>query len=157
VTFDIDANGMVHVSAVEKTSGRKQEVTVEPSGGLSEGDIQRMVHEAEGAEGSDRERRKLVEARNRLDGVVIAALRGMRDEPEGPAELRQTLDLAVDRAQAALRQEGTPPDEVQGSYEALAQALAAYLDAARKAREAQEAPKPSEEGGEPTREGAEEM
>ena len=70
VTFDIDANGITKVSATDKGTGKKQEIVIQESSGLSEEDIQKMVQDAESHAGEDAERRKAVEARNQLDSMV---------------------------------------------------------------------------------------
>ena len=73
VTFDIDANGIVHVSAKDKGTGKEQQIRIQASGGLSEADIQRMVTEAEQNAAEDKRRRELVEARNQADAAIYAA------------------------------------------------------------------------------------
>ena len=70
VTFDIDANGIVNVSAKDKASGKEQTIRIQASGGLTEADIQRLVREAEAHAEEDRRRRELVEARNQADAVT---------------------------------------------------------------------------------------
>src|SRR5467141_4832528 len=73
VTFDIDANGIVNVSAKDKQTGRAQTIRIQASGGLSEADIQRMVREAEQHAAEDKRRRELIEARNQADSAIYAA------------------------------------------------------------------------------------
>jgi molecular chaperone DnaK len=72
VSFDIDANGIVHVSAKDKATGKEQQIKIQASGGLSDDDIERMVKEAEENAASDAERRELVEAKNQAEGLVHA-------------------------------------------------------------------------------------
>src|ERR1700747_902675 len=73
VTFDIDANGIVNVSAKDKASGKEQTIRIQASGGLSEADIQRMVREAEANAAGDQRRRELVEVRNQADAAIYTA------------------------------------------------------------------------------------
>src|ERR671929_1540453 len=70
VTFDIDANGIVNVSAKDKATGKEQQIRIQASGGLSEADIEKMVKDAEAHAAEDKKRRELVEARNRADAMV---------------------------------------------------------------------------------------
>jgi molecular chaperone DnaK len=70
VTFDIDANGIVNVSAVDKATGKEQKVTITSSGGLSDSEIERMVKEAEEHRSSDEEKKKEIETRNKADSLA---------------------------------------------------------------------------------------
>src|SRR4051812_44016298 len=84
VTFDIDANGIVNVSAKDKASGKEQAIRIQASGGLTEADIQRMVREAEANAADDKRRRELVEARNQADAAIYTAEKALK-EAEGRA------------------------------------------------------------------------
>src|SRR6516165_7391636 len=70
VTFDIDANGIVHVSAKDKATGKEQQIRIQASGGLSDADIDRMVKDAEANQAEDKKRKEAVEARNHADGLI---------------------------------------------------------------------------------------
>src|SRR5208282_2837970 len=70
VTFDIDANGIVSVSAKDKATGKEQQIRIQASGGLSDGDIQKMVKDAESHAADDKKRKEAVEARNHADGLL---------------------------------------------------------------------------------------
>jgi molecular chaperone DnaK len=92
VTFDIDANGILNVSARDKATGKEQKVVIQPSSGLSEAEIQRMVREAEAHAAEDRQRRELIEARNQGDSLAYQAERSLKDAegkvaPEVKAEV----------------------------------------------------------------------
>jgi molecular chaperone DnaK len=87
VTFDIDANGIVSVSAKDKATGKEQQIRIQPSGGLSEEEIQRMIREAEANAEADRRRREFIEARNHADTVIY--------------QLEKTLREAGDKVSAA--------------------------------------------------------
>jgi len=100
VTFDIDANGIVNVSAKDKATGKEQQIRIQASGGLSEADIQRMVREAEQHAAEDKKRRDLVEARNQADALIYATEKELR---EGAARVSQADREAVEQAIAALR------------------------------------------------------
>ncbi|HEY1016269.1 MAG TPA: molecular chaperone DnaK [Herpetosiphonaceae bacterium] len=82
VTFDIDANGIVNVSAIDKNTGRTQHITITASSGLSEDEIQGMIRDAETHADADQRRREQIETRNKADGVLYAADRMLREAPE---------------------------------------------------------------------------
>src|SRR5246500_3915170 len=90
VTFDIDANGIVQVSAKDKATGKEQQIRIQASGGLSEADIERMVREAEQHAADDKRRRELVEAKNHADGLIHTT--------------EQTLSEAGDKVSAGDKQ-----------------------------------------------------
>jgi molecular chaperone DnaK len=106
VTFDIDANGIVNVSAKDKASGKEQAIRIQASGGLTEADIQRMVREAEAHAADDRRRKELVEARNQADSSVYVAEKGLK-EAEGrvPAGLKTEIEQAVSAVKEAVNGE----------------------------------------------------
>ena len=79
VTFDIDANGVVHVSAKDKGTGREQKITITASSGLSKDEVERMVRDAEAHAEEDRKRREEVEVRNNADSAVFTAEKALRD------------------------------------------------------------------------------
>ena len=81
VTFDIDANGIVNVSAKDKASGREQTIRIQASGGLTEADIQRMVREAEAHAEEDKRRKELVEARNQADATIYGVEKTLKETP----------------------------------------------------------------------------
>jgi molecular chaperone DnaK len=106
VAFDIDANGIVNVSATDKASGKAQSIRIEASGGLTDADVQRMVKEAETNAQADKQRRTLVEARNHADVAIYAAERSLKDDAgKSPADLRLALEQAVAAAQEAVKGE----------------------------------------------------
>jgi len=109
VTFDIDANGIVNVSAKDKASGKEQTIRIQASGGLTEADIQRMVKEAEAHAEEDRRRRELVEARNQADAAIYTVEKSLK-EAEGrvPSDVKSEVEQAV----SALR-EATKGEDVQ--------------------------------------------
>ena len=79
VTFDIDANGIVHVSASDKSTGRKQSITIKSSGGLSEGEIEKMVREAEAMRATDEKKKEAVTAKNEAETLVYSVERQMSE------------------------------------------------------------------------------
>ena len=121
VTFDIDADGIVKVSAKDKATGKEQQIRIQASGGLSDADIDRMVNEAESNADADKKRRELVEARNQADSLIHTTGKNL-------AEVGDKIDPAVkgdiDTALSALKevQEGDDPDAIQEKTNALQQA-----------------------------------
>jgi molecular chaperone DnaK len=105
VTFDIDANGILHVSAKEQSSGKEQKVVIEPVSGLSQAEIDRMVKEAEQHAAEDARRREEAELKNRADNLAYAAERLLREEGDRlPSELKLELDNGAQAVRQALDQ-----------------------------------------------------
>ena len=100
VTFDIDANGIVNVSAKDKATGKEQQIRIQASGGLSEADIQRMVREAEQHAAEDKRRREVIEARNQADALIYDTEKNLK---EHGAQVDDADRRAIDEAIEALR------------------------------------------------------
>ncbi len=106
VTFDIDANGIVNVSAKDKASGKEQTIRIQASGGLSQTEIERMVKEAEAHAEEDKRRKELVEARNQADVTVYTSEKLLKEtEGRGPPNLRTELEQAVTMLKEAMKGE----------------------------------------------------
>jgi len=124
VTFDIDANGILHVSAKDRATGKEQKIRIEASSGLSEGEIQKMVKTAEEHASEDKKRRDEIEQRNRLDGLVYQVEKESKDWVEKvDASLRDRLNAAVDGGKKALRSGAS--EEIRKALEELSQAYSA--------------------------------
>lgn len=102
VTFDIDANGIVSVSAKDKGTGKEQVITIQASGGLSDDDIDQMVREAEENAESDKERRDLIEAKNQAESLIHSTEKSMEDHGD---KVDPTTIEAIELAIAALKDE----------------------------------------------------
>ncbi len=129
VTFDIDANGILHVSAKDKTTGKEQKIRIEASSGLSDAEIERMVKAAEAHAGEDKTRREQIEARNQLDALVYKVERDSKEWVDRlSSEAKSRLDNALEGAKGALRT-GDPElvrkalDELSGAYSAAGASL----------------------------------
>jgi molecular chaperone DnaK len=121
VTFDIDANGIVNVSAKDKASGKEQTVRIQASGGLTEADIQRMVKEAEAHAEEDKRRRELVEARNQADAVIYTVEKSLRDaEGRVPPGVKSEVEQAISQVKDAMKGEDVP--RIKQATERLSQA-----------------------------------
>jgi molecular chaperone DnaK len=104
VTFDIDANGILHVSAKDKTTGKEQKIRIEASSGLSESEIDRMVKAAEQHAQEDQTRREQIEARNQLDSLVYRVEKDSKEWADRlPADAKSRLDAALEAGRQALR------------------------------------------------------
>src|ERR1700716_359226 len=130
VTFDIDANGIVNVSAKDKATGKEQQIRIQASGGLSEAEIERMVREAEQHAAEDRKRRELVEARNQADALIYSTEKELK---ENEARVNQADRSAVEQAIAALRSAMSGDDSalIRRRTEELAQAAARLVTPAQ--------------------------
>jgi molecular chaperone DnaK len=120
VTFDIDANGIVQVSARDRATGKEQSVTITGAGGLSKDEIARMVADAEAHREEDEQRRALMDARNRAESVSDRVERMLRSAPEGSNAARERVERALDELRGALT-EGDA-SQIQSRTEALAAA-----------------------------------
>lgn len=129
VIFDIDANGIVNVSAVDKATGKSQNIVITSNSGLSEAEIKRMVEEAEKNRGADQKRREIVDARNNLDSLVFAAEKGLKDAGDKvPADKKAEVEAAVAEAKTKLASENL--DEIKAATERLqnvAHSLAQFM------------------------------
>jgi molecular chaperone DnaK len=129
VTFDIDANGILNVTAKDRATGRSQQVTITASTNLNEGEIQRMVREAESHAGEDQRRRELIEARNAADQVIYQAEKSL-GEMNGNASgvAREPIDSLIAQLREAAQGEDTArirqlTEEVQRAVMALGEAM----------------------------------
>jgi molecular chaperone DnaK len=129
VTFDIDANGILHVSAKDKTTGKEQKIRIEASSGLSDTDIDKMVKSAESHANEDKKRREEIEARNQLDGLVYKVEKDSKEWVDRlSAEAKNKLDTAIEGGKGALRT-GDPDlirkalDELNSAYSAAGASL----------------------------------
>jgi molecular chaperone DnaK len=120
VTFDIDANGIVQVSAKDKGTGREQQIRIQASGGLSEGDIQKMVKEAEQHAGEDKKRRELVEARNHADALIHSTEKSLAEAGDKAAGAdRDKINADIAALRKAMEEEDV--SAIQQKTQALAQ------------------------------------
>ena len=138
VTFDIDANGIVQVSAKDKATGKEQQIRIQASGGLSEADIERMVKDAEAHASEDKHRRELVEARNNADALIHTTERTLRDNSEKiPQGDRESVERAVQALKDTLGSEDA--EQIKSKTEALAQVSMKIGEALYKAEQAAQA------------------
>ncbi|MEN3952221.1 molecular chaperone DnaK [Iodidimonas sp. SYSU 1G8] len=148
VGFDIDANGIVNVTAKDKGTGKEQQIRIQASGGLSDADIERMVKDAEANAGEDKKRRELVEARNQAESVVHTTERQLAEHGDKlPAGDKQAIEDAVGALKTAL--EGNDPAEIAAKTETAVQASMKLGEAIYKAQQAEGDPSAQQPGGQP--------
>jgi molecular chaperone DnaK len=139
VGFDIDANGILHVSAKDKASGKEQKIRIEASSGLSDADIDKMVKQAESHAADDKERREVVERRNQLDALVYKVEKDSKEWVERlPADAKASLDGALEGGKEALRT--GDPNAIKTALEQLNAAYSAAGAALYQAQGAQASP-----------------
>lgn len=142
VTFDIDANGILHVTAKDKASGKEQKVTITASTNLNKGDIDRMVNEARSHEAEDKKRRELIDAKNTADSLVYQTEKALRDLGDKvPTAERGEIESKINDLKSAAQSDdlnliNKSAEAVQQTFHALSQQLYA-----------QEQPQPETAGG----------
>src|SRR5471030_2119388 len=121
VTFDIDANGIVNVSAKDKATGKEQQIRIQASGGLSEADIQKMVKDAEANAAEDKKRRDAVDAKNHADSLVHSTEKALAEHGSKVEESeRRAIEDAVSDLKEALK--GDDAEAIKTKTKTLAQA-----------------------------------
>ena len=132
VTFDIDANGIVNVSAKDKATGKEQKITIEASGGLDEKEIEKMMAEAEKYEEEDKKRREAVEIRNEAEALVYGGEKTLKELGDKVAEgLKEKVKKAVEVVKDALK--GDDSDKIKKASEDLQAAIFELSSAAYQA------------------------
>jgi molecular chaperone DnaK len=131
VTFDIDANGIVNVSAKDKASGKEQTIRIQASGGLTEADIQRMVREAEAHAEEDKRRKELVEARNQADSTIYSVEKALKETPGVPAGQKSDIEQAIATLRDAMK--GEDVQRIRQATERLSQTAMRLAEAANQA------------------------
>ena len=121
VTFDVDANGILHVSAKDKASGKEQRITIQSSGGLNDSEIQQMVKDAEANAEADEKRRALIDAKNKADSMVYSTEKSLKEYGDKiPAEEKSAVENAIADVRSAMESED--PEAINSKVEALTQA-----------------------------------
>ncbi|MBL4726667.1 MAG: Hsp70 family protein, partial [Rhizobiaceae bacterium] len=138
VTFDIDANGIVNVSAKDKGTGKEQQISIKASGGLSDEDIEQMVQDAEVNAGEDKKRREGVEAKNQAEALIHSSEKSLVDFGEKASdEDKDEIEQAIVALKDAVESDDT--DEIKAKSETLATATMKLGQAMYEAAEAESA------------------
>jgi molecular chaperone DnaK len=155
VAFDIDANGILNVSAQDKATGREQSMQIVPSSGLAEEEVERMVQEAEQHREQDRQRKEEVETRNMADNAVYGAEKFLREQADKvPANLRSETEAKIEALRSALQ--GSDVNAMRQRMDELSQMLQ-QVGAAMYQEAGPEASPPPGGGDEPPEGGEEEV
>src|SRR3979411_3354874 len=133
--LDIDANGLVHVSAKDKATGKEQQIRIQASGGLSEADIQKMVKDAELHAEEDKKKRELIDARNQGEALVHSTDKNLKEfgDKVGPTE-KAAIEGALEALKSTLT--GENAEEIKTKTNDLAQAAMKLGEAMYKAQQA---------------------
>jgi molecular chaperone DnaK len=154
VTFDIDADGILNVSAQDKATGREQHITITASSGLMEEEVERMVKEAEQFAAEDRQRKERVEARNMADSMIYQAEKILREQGDKvPANVKSEVESKISSLRAILDSGST--DELKNKAQELGTALQ-QIGATMYEQAGPTTPPPGEEGGPSPGEGGDE-
>ena len=123
VTFDIDANGIVHVSAKDLGTGKEQKIVIESSSGLSEDEIEKMVKEAEAHAADDKKARETIEARNTAESVVYQTEKALKDYGDKVSDTeRSAIESAVNDLKNTLQNQSATAEELKSKTDAVQQA-----------------------------------
>ncbi|MFV0385681.1 Hsp70 family protein, partial [Paracoccus sp. (in: a-proteobacteria)] len=135
VTFDIDANGIVSVSAKDKGTGKEQNITIQASGGLSDDDIERMVKDAEANAEADKSRRELVEAKNQAESLLHSTRKSLDEHGDKVDESTvEAIELAIGALEEALKSEDA--DKIKSGIQNVMDASMKLGEAIYKAQQA---------------------
>ena len=146
VTFDIDANGIVNVSAKDKATGKEQQVRIQASGGLSDADIQRMVKDAEEHASEDKKKRELVETKNQAEAMALATEKHLKEYGDKVSESdRKAVEAALADLKGVMTGEDT--DAIKARLETLSQVSMKLGEAIYKASQEQAAATGDSAGG----------
>ena len=138
VTFDIDADGILHVSAKDKDTGKEQKITIKASSGLSDEEVEQMVQDAAANAEEDKKFEELVQARNQADGMVHSIQKQVEEAGEAlPADEKEKIDAAISDLQEAIK--GDDKEAIDTKTQALMEASAKLMEIAQ-ANAAQGAP-----------------
>ena len=136
VTFDIDADGILHVTAKDKNTGKEQKITIKASSGLSDDEVEQMVRDAEANADEDAKFEELVQARNQADGMVHATRKQIEEAGEEFAgEDKEKLEAALTELEAAVK--GDSKEEIDAKSQAVIEASAKLMEIAQAKAQAQ--------------------
>jgi molecular chaperone DnaK len=135
VTFDIDANGIVSVSAKDKGTGKTQNITIQASGGLSDEDIEKMVQDAEANAEADKERREMVEARNQAESLIHSTEKSVEEHSDkvDPTTV-EAIELAIAALKDDLEDEKSTADKIKSGIQNVTEAAMKLGEAIYKAQ-----------------------
>ena len=138
VTFDLDADGILHVSAKDKQTGKEQKITIQASGGLSDEDIEKMVQEAEANKEADKKFEELATVRNQADQMIHGTRKQVEEAGEAlPAEEKEKIEAAISELETARK--GEDKEAIDAKVQALMTASQKLMEIAQQQAQAQQA------------------
>ena len=139
VTFDIDADGILHVTAKDKNTGKEQKITIKASSGLSDDEVEQMVRDAEANADADAKFEELVQTRNQADGMVHATRKQVEEAGDDlPSEDKEKIEAAIVELETAIK--GEDKEAIDAKTQALMEASAKLMEIAQAKQQAQGAP-----------------
>ncbi|MDX1705043.1 molecular chaperone DnaK [Pseudidiomarina sp.] len=130
VTFDIDADGILHVSAKDKDTGKEQKITIKASSGLDEAEVEKMVRDAEAHAEEDRKFEEMVQVRNQADGLVHATRKQLAEVGDNlEASEKESIESAISELEDAIK--ANDKDEIEAKQQALIEASGKLMEAAQ--------------------------
>ena len=139
VTFDIDANGIVNVSAKDKGTGKEHQIRIQASGGLSDADIEQMVKDAEANAEADKKRRASVEAKNQAESLIHSSEQSLKEHGDKVSEEDRTaIQAAIDELKTAVAAEEPDADDIQAKTQTLMETSMKLGQAIYEAQQAEE-------------------
>jgi len=140
VTFDIDANGIVHVSAKDKASGKEQKITITDSSGLSDQEIEKMVQDAKVHAEEDKKAKEIVEKKNRLDSTILQVEKALDEHKDKLSEdEKKSLETALEKAKKDLKDHENNTEELEKATQELAKASHKIYEILQKQTQAEQA------------------
>jgi len=144
VTFDIDADGILHVTAKDKNTGKEQKITIKASSGLSDEEVEQMVNDAEANADADAKFEELVAARNQADGMVHSTRKQIEEAGEElPSDDKEKIEAALTELETAIK--GDDKEAIDAKTQALMEASAKLMEIAQAKQQAQGAPEGAEQ------------
>ncbi|MBL4822279.1 MAG: molecular chaperone DnaK [Colwellia sp.] len=144
VTFDIDADGILHVTAKDKNTGKEQKITIKASSGLSDEEVEQMVRDAEANADADAKFEELVTARNQADGMIHSTRKQIEEAGDDlPAEDKEKIEAALTELEEAVK--GDDKEAIDAKTQALMEASARLMEIAQAKQQAQAAPEGAEQ------------
>ena len=148
VTFDIDANGIVSVSAKDKGTGKEQKIQIQASGGLTDEEIQKMVKEAETNKEADKQKREAVDARNQADSIIFSTEKSLKEHGDKISEEeKKAIEAGVSDLRNTLK--GTDTEEIKKKTQDLVQASMKLGEAVYKSQQKDAPGNPGDPSGNP--------
>ena len=130
VTFDLDADGILHVSAKDKDTGKEQKITIKASSGLSDDEVEKMVRDAEAHAEEDRKFEEMVQVRNQADGLVHATRKQLEEVGEGlDSAEKEKIETAINELEAAVK--SNDKEAIEAKQQALIEASGKLMEAAQ--------------------------